>query len=275
MSGQIQYGPARFLNLQPTRARRVPPVDASRFPGKAGSGRVVFLFGASVLLVGLLTAAPREIPSVAAVVLLGGAWLSLVLAMTLPRQTERAGQELVRRLAQFRHELNAIGDSPSKATLEGLLRRAQELGLREDEVTDELAQLQACLEALDLKDRLARGEFPAAKPMDPLPPGDLCHFVCAVRFGRRRSDQFGHLVMTTGWLKFRGSLDVSVAWSEVVGVRRDGREIIVRLQDSRRVLRFSCHSYSEAARGGVLAEHLALASRVAVPPDEPEYPATL
>jgi hypothetical protein len=251
------------MTLEPTRGQVPRTADPNRFPGSIGVTRpVVLLFGASLLLGGLLTAAPREIPGIAVAVIVGGAWLSLVLAMTLPRQSERAGQELVRRLAQFRHELNAIGDTPSAEALERMIARAKELGLKEDEVSEELAQIRACLEALDLKTRLARGEVPIAESLDPLPAGDACHFTCPVRFGRRRSDQFGHLVLTSGWLKFRGALDVSVAWSEVASVRRDGREILIRLQESRRVLRFSCHSHGEAARGGVLAEYLATAARV-------------
>ena len=264
MNGQIQYGPARPLTLQPTLvASSYRIVHPARFSVRNEAARpITLLLGASLLLGVLLTAAPRELFDVALAAALGGVWLSLVLTMTLPRPTERAGQELVRRLAQFRHELHAIGDNPSRATLERMIARAGELDLEEHEVADELAQLRACLEAFVLKDALARGEVPVSDAPDPLPPGDRCHFVTPVRFGRRRSDQFGHLVLTTGWLKFRGSLDMSHAWSEIATVRRDGRDVIVALQDSRRVLRFSCHSLTEAARAGVLAEYLAHAARV-------------
>jgi hypothetical protein len=255
LNGQIQYGSARQLTVHPTRGRRLRPLA---------------LFTGLCLLLGvLLTAAPREVPGVALAVTLGGAWLTLILAMTLPRNAERAGQDRVRRLAQFRHELNAIGDAPTPAALQRLLARPAELGLRHEEVEEELGQVRAAIEALELQARIARGDMPGADPPDPLAPGDVCHFVAAVRFGRRRSDQFGHLVLTAGWMKFRGALDVSVAWSEVASVRRDGPEIVIRLQDSRRVLRFSCGSYAEAARGGVIADHLARAAR----DDAPSEPA--
>jgi hypothetical protein len=117
-------------------------------------------------------------------------------------------------------------------------------------------------EANDLADRLSRGELPTATAPDPLAPGDQCHFVTPVRFGRRRVDQYGHVVLTSGWLKFRGTLDLSVSWSEVAGVQRAAREIVVSLQDSRRLLRFSCHSEVEAARGAMLAQHLAQSARL-------------
>lgn len=273
MNGQIQYGSARPLTSEPTPpSRRAPRLaDPARFESsRSGLTRpVALLFGASLLLGGLLTAMPREIPGIAVATVLGGAWLSLVLAMTLPTQSERAGQELVRRLAQFRHELNAIGDTPTRAMLERMILRASELGLRADEVGDELQQLRACVEALDMQSRLERGDLPVADSLDPLPPGDTCHFICPVRFGRRRSDQFGHLLLTSGWLKFRGALDVSVSWAEVASLRRDGRDLVVSLHDSRRMFRFSCHSFGEAATGGVIAEHLAQAARVEDPAGTP------
>ena len=117
-------------------------------------------------------------------------------------------------------------------------------------------------ETIELAKRLQRGEFPIAKAPDPLAPGDQCHFVTPVRFGRRRSDQYGHVVLTSGWLKFRGTLDLSITWSEIADVQRAAREIVVSLQDSRRLLRFSCHSEPEAARGALIARHLAQNARV-------------
>lgn len=277
MNGQIQYGSARPLTLQPTVARRVTlTADPRRFAITATATRPVALLLGTFLLLGvLLTASPRKAPGIAPAVMLGGAWLSLVLAMTLPRLSERAGRELVRRLGQFRHELNAVGDSPSRATLERLVARVAELGLREEEVTEELAQLRACIEALELKERLTRGELPSADPPDLLPAGDACHFVCPVRFGRRRADQFGHLVLSSGWLRFLGALDVSVTWTEIASVRRDGREILVNLRESRRVLRFSCHSYAEAAQGGVIAEHLADVARIEARRAQPHFEASV
>jgi hypothetical protein len=103
---------------------------------------------------------------------------------------------------------------------------------------------------------LRRGELPRVKAPDPLAPGDECHFVTPVRFGRRRADQYGHMVLTSGWLKFRGTVDVSVAWGEVADVQRARREVVVSLRDSRRLLRFWCHSEAEAARGVLIAQHL-------------------
>jgi len=117
-------------------------------------------------------------------------------------------------------------------------------------------------ETTDLANRMRQGELPVAEAPDPLAPGDQCHYVTPVRFGRRRSDQYGHVVWTSGWMKFRGTLDLSVTWSEVSDVKRAAREIVVALQDSRRLLRFSCHSELEAARGVVIAQYLAQSARM-------------
>ena len=243
MGGQIQYGSAQLVTVSPTRRR-----------GRTLRG-LAALFGASLLIAIFVIGTPLKAAGVTILVAFGGAWLSLVLAMTLPSESEIAGRDLIRRLAQFRHEVNAIGDEPARATLERLIARAGELRLPEAEVAEELAQLGACIEAIDLKAALARGELPLADPPFTIAAGDVCHFVCAVRFGRRRADQFGHLVLSSSTLQFRGNLDVSVSWSEIVDVRRNGREIIVSLKGSSRALRLCCHSHSEAARGGVMAAH--------------------
>ena len=118
---------------------------------------------------------------------------------------------------------------------------------------------------------LRQGVLPKVTASDPLAPGDECHFVAPVRFGRRRADQYGHLVLTSGWLKFRGTVDVSAAWSEVAEVQRTQREVVVSLRDSRRLLRFSCHSEAEAARGALIAHHLTQSAQTATADSETAF----
>ena len=86
---------------------------------------------------------------------------------------------------------------------------------------------------------------------------DECHFSTAVRFGRRKTDQVGHLQLTTQCLKFHGALDVGISWSEVAGVEQRGREIVVALHGTRRTLLFWCQTDADALRGHVVANHLA------------------
>jgi hypothetical protein len=277
VTAKIQYGSARKLNAVPTRIRRqVRVADPNRFPVEVHATRsVALLFGAALLIGGVLTAVPKEIPGMAIATVLGGAWLSLVLAMTLPGRAERAGAELARRLGQFRHAVNAVGDEPTRDTLEALLRYARMLELRDDEIAGELATLRAAIDGVELTARLERGDLPVVHAVG-MAPGDECHFSAPVRFGRRRADQFGHLLLTSGWLKFRGSFDLSVAWSEVARIERAGLELIAQLHDSRRMHRFALQTEAEAIQGGVLAQHLMRAAHDEGPrtqasgPDSPE-----
>lgn len=165
-------------------------------------------------------------------------------------------QEGAVRLGTFRHEVRRAGRQADRETLLRLIERARELGLRDEEILLELHEIRVALEALDFAERLTLDGLPVVPSVDPLPPGEQCHFAIPVRFGRRRSDQIGHVELTSSWLRFHGALDMSVVWSEVSSVEREGRDIIVSLLDSRRVLRFCCHSAEEAARGASVGRHL-------------------
>jgi len=164
-------------------------------------------------------------------------------------------------LGAFRHEVKRLGNPPTRAELQRLVDMARELHLQNDAISDELAEIHASFEALDLADHIARGELPLVVSLDALPQGEACHFVTPVRFGRRRADHFGHLELTTSWLRFHGALDVSVVWAAITGVQRTGRDIVVSVVDSRRLLRFSCHALGEAAQGAVVATYLANIAR--------------
>jgi hypothetical protein len=86
---------------------------------------------------------------------------------------------------------------------------------------------------------------------------DPCHLATPVRFGRRRTDQVGHLVFTSNWLRFRGTVDFAVAWAEVATVTQTARDLVISLHGTRRTLRFCCHSDHEAVRARATALHLA------------------
>lgn len=167
------------------------------------------------------------------------------------------GGELASRLDGFRQEVRALGPHPSRADVERLLAVARDLHLRDEDLHEELSELLAGIETLDFADRIAREGLPVVEAPERLPPEEQPHFVTPVRFGRRRSDQCGHLELTNARLRFHGALDVGVAWSEVAAVERTGHEILVSLASSRKLLRFSCYAATEAARGTLIARHLA------------------
>lgn len=174
-------------------------------------------------------------------------------------------------LDTFRSELRTLGNQATRAELQRLVERARELGLREEDVLEELDEMRTSIEAIDFAERIAREGLPVITLLNPRPPDDRCHFVTPVRFGRRRNDQIGHLELTSGWVTFRGALDLSVVWTEVAGVERDGREIALSLVDSRRVLRFRCHALEEAARAAVVARHLACGTASQAVDSHPGY----
>ena len=137
-----------------------------------------------------------------------------------------------------------------------MLEMAQEHQLPEDVIGEELSEIYAMLEGLDLTEQIARLGPPVVTSEHVLPKNECCHFVTPVRFGRRRSDQIGHLELTSGWLKFHGALDMSIVWAEVGDVERCGRDMVVSLSNGRRVLRFSCHAIRETVRAVVVCKYL-------------------
>jgi hypothetical protein len=170
--------------------------------------------------------------------------------------TPPVAAEATARLGTFRHEVRRAGRHPDRPTLLRLVERARELGLRDEDIRSELTDIRVALDALDFADRLALEGLPIVPSVDRLPAGEHCHFAAPVRFGRRRADQIGHVEMTSSWLKFHGALDMSVVWSEVARVEREGRDILVSLLESRRVLRFCCPLAEDAARGTSVARYL-------------------
>lgn len=170
--------------------------------------------------------------------------------------TPAADPDIASRLARLREELRLAGPSPSRSDLERLLTAARELSLRNANLAQEVEEIRATLEAVDLAAQIADRGLPIVDTLEPLPSDERCHFVTPVRFGRRRNDQWGHLELTNRRVRFHGVLDLSVVWTEVGSVERTGRIIVVALIEGGRVLRFCCHAISEAARAEVVARQL-------------------
>ena len=83
------------------------------------------------------------------------------------------------------------------------------------------------------------------------------HLSLPVRFGRRKTDQVGHLVFTVDSLQFRGTVDISLSWSEVSRVEHANSDLVVSLYGTERTLRFSCQSPGDAVHGSVSGSHFA------------------
>jgi len=181
---------------------------------------------------------------------------------------------LTTRLARFRHAVNGIGDTPTQAQLEAVVALARGLDLREEEIADDLARVRASMAALTLLEEISTGRLPVVGSDSPLRSGDTCHFLGPVRCGRRRSDQLGRLQLTTAWLRFTGQVDASVAWSQVVDIQRAGTDLVVTIDGRRGTFRFTFRSVEEAARCGVIAEHLRSVA-ASVQAEQAPYSATM
>jgi hypothetical protein len=86
--------------------------------------------------------------------------------------------------------------------------------------------------------------------------GDRCHLTTPVRFGRRRTDQVGHLLLTSQWLQFRGTVNLNISWDEVGEIEDSGRDLVLSLRGSGRTVRFCCQTDEEAQRANITARHL-------------------
>src|SRR5581483_2015692 len=135
-----------------------------------------------------------------------------------------------------RHDVHALGDRPCRADLERLLATARDSVLPPEEIALELTEIEAALEGLAVSEQIERSGLPIARAADPPQLAEQIHFTGPVRFGRRRTDQLGHLQLMSRRLTFRGALDLSIAWIQVRDVRRDDQEIVVGLAESDRLL---------------------------------------
>jgi len=188
--------------------------------------------------------------------LVGGTCDVLMVAMTVPSPEDHSGEELAVLLARFRNAVNAIGDAPTGQQMEEVLTLARTLGLREEDIIDDVARVRAAMAAAAMRNEIAVGRMPVVQIESALPPGDVCHFAAPVRTGRRRTDQAGRLLLTSSWLKFSGTNDLSIAWTQVDEVRRSGNDLVVSVGDRTRGCRLSFPTLEDAARCSVIAAHL-------------------
>lgn len=86
-------------------------------------------------------------------------------------------------------------------------------------------------------------------------------FSCAVRFGRRKFDPFGHLVLTAAALQFRGGQEIEVPWGDVAAVAHINASLVISLHHTRRTLHFLCHDADEAAHGAAIAQQRLVAQQ--------------
>jgi hypothetical protein len=166
-----------------------------------------------------------------------------------------------RHLAALQAEIDAAAASGDRARFEALRARPAQLGLTDEDAALEVEHVAGLLAALDVRDRLARGEPPEVIPTTHRAvAGEACHFIAPASFPDGLMDRGGTLFLTNRRVLYLGQTTRSAPWSQVTGVRDHERDVILSVQPLD-LLRFRCNTYVDTLHAVELARHL---SRTAV-----------
>lgn len=167
-------------------------------------------------------------------------------------------REAQRRAREFRAAVQqAIGPAVAagdRAALEALVGKPAELGLAEEEVELELEALHGALDAISLRETLARDGLPTVAHQHKALGDDRCHFVASVFLASDGSDRTGRLFLTDRRVLFLASPIMALSWGSIASVEAQQRDLVVA-SSSRGVLhRFRCNSFSDARCAEVMAK---------------------
>jgi hypothetical protein len=172
-------GPALRLNACPTRFRRMLP----------------FLAASLILLALSLVGIPQEGAALGAPIGIGGAWLSLVLA--IPSHPGVLGCSVLC------HDVSPnFGNSSTRwemrrrERISRLSARRSRVGFARFEMAAAVARIRAAVDALNLREQLAQGYLPLVIGIEGVGPGDRCRYASPARCGHRRADEIGDLLLT-------------------------------------------------------------------------------
>jgi hypothetical protein len=169
----------------------------------------------------------------------------------------RAQREAHRRARDFAKEVHlaiprALQEG-NRAALDALLRKPAELDLPEEEVELELEALHGALDALGLRETLARDGLPVVAHQHKAIGEDRCHFVASAFLASDGSDRTGRLFLTDRRVLFMSTPMVSVSWGSVVSVDVVERDLLIDANRGGPRYRFRCNSFSDARCGQVIA----------------------
>jgi hypothetical protein len=169
----------------------------------------------------------------------------------------REQREAQRRARDFRAEVQrAIGPAVARgdrAALEALVRKPAELGLAEEDVELELEALHGALDAISLRETLARDGLPTVAHQHKALGDDRCHFVASVFLASDGSDRTGRLFLTDRRVLFLSSPMMSLSWGSVASVEVQQRDLVIASSSRGVLYRFRCNSFSDAHCGEVIA----------------------
>jgi hypothetical protein len=166
-----------------------------------------------------------------------------------------------RHLEAFRAEIDAAAAAGDRARLQALLGRPAQLGLADEDAALECEHVAGLLAALDLRERLARGDPPEViQTAHRAIAGETCHFIAPASFPDGLMDQGGKLFLTNRRVLYLGHSTSSADWRHVREVRDHERDMFLTVEPLD-LLRFRLNSYVDALRAVELARHLAAAAR--------------
>jgi hypothetical protein len=173
------------------------------------------------------------------------------------RAQRQAQRDTAHRASEFRSEVHAaIGQAAGegeRARLEALLRKPAEVGLPDEEVELELETLHGALDAIALRDTIARDGLPVVEHQHKALGDDRCYFRAAVFLASDGSDRTGRLFLTDRRVVFLSAPLVSLSWGGVASVEAEHRDLIVSSTSRGVLYRFRCNSFSDARCAEVIA----------------------
>jgi hypothetical protein len=179
------------------------------------------------------------------------------------RGGNKESREAEQRAKAFREEVRRAlsGDGTGGATretLDALLRKPADVGLPEEDVELEIEALHGALDALSLREAIARGggALPIVEHQHKALGDDRCHFLASVFLASDAADRTGRLFLTDRRLLFLASPLLSLSWGSVAAIEAQDRDLVIAAVSRGVVYRFRCNSFSDARCGAVIAQAL-------------------
>lgn len=156
-------------------------------------------------------------------------------------------------LDAFRQSVDAWLSTGTPEVLREAIARATRLSVPED-VELEVERLQARLEALELGERLAIGDWPVVRTQHKAAGDDQCHEIAAVAVVGASRERPATLLVTSRRVVLVGTPLLQAPWSAVAGCRLEGRDLLLTFKGQTHRVR--CPTHVAAERASVLGEAL-------------------
>jgi hypothetical protein len=172
-----------------------------------------------------------------------------------PAAAARAAQLRAFRAAVAR-DLRGDPSPEDRAALEALLRVPEEQGLPGDEVELEMEALQGALDAIALKEAVAKSGLPVIEHQHRALGADRVHFLASAFLASDGSDRTGRLFLTNRRLVFVTTPMIALSWSGILSIEQQARDLVIATAGRDTLYQFRCNSFSDARCGAFIARQL-------------------